>query len=388
MKILIWLILTVGLYSIPLAQPISLKEREILQLQDQRSLGEGKLVSYLTDKNVRLRYRAAIALANIQDTSTVEALMMSLTDRDKRVRAASAFALGQMGTGHADNALLSAFVNERNTDVSARILEAIGKSGSPRILDSLLNLSALTPMKFPPRNLALCIARFAIRQIKTERSTGKCFELLDYRSSKVRSAALYALWRSAPNEFIDLEISNRKEKFIRLAKSRLFDIRMHLAILLGRSKSNDAREILDALEKSEIKMNNWHVWVQIVRARAVLSKGDEDVVRNYMKYVSMKNDYINISALQAFTTIPSAFIKQSDVADSMRQIIHRLAYDTSGTVEVTRGEALVALGKHFSMELNQFQGWIADTQVSPRLKAKLLEGIAQNSTDRPFKYSS
>lgn len=92
MKIFVYLIMIVSIYSIQYAQTFSLKEREILQLQDQRSLGEGKLIDFLKGKNVRLRYRAAIALANIQDTSTIGALAMTMKDRNKEVRRAAAFA--------------------------------------------------------------------------------------------------------------------------------------------------------------------------------------------------------------------------------------------------------------------------------------------------------
>ena len=169
--------LIVGVYSIQLAQLISPKEREILQLQDQRSLGEGKLVSYLRDRNARLRYRAAIALANIQNPASIEALTISMKDTRNKVRAAAAFALGQIGSQQADEALLSTVSKEKNAMVLSRILEAIGKSSSLRSLDSVLNLDAMKPQLFPVKDIALCIARFAIRQIKTERSIRKCFDM-------------------------------------------------------------------------------------------------------------------------------------------------------------------------------------------------------------------
>ena len=142
MKKLALIILVLYFYSLQYAQPISSNERQILQLQDQRSLGDGKLVSYLKDQNAKLRYLAAIALANLQDSSTVEALAGSLKDNDRNVRAASALALGQMGTGRAIDELLSAVTSEKDANVISGILEALGKSGSPNILDSLLSFSA------------------------------------------------------------------------------------------------------------------------------------------------------------------------------------------------------------------------------------------------------
>jgi peptidylprolyl isomerase len=380
MRKIFCLALIVGVHSIQFAQFISPKEREILQLQDQRSLGEGKLVSYLRDGNERLQYRAAIALANIQNPVTIEALTISVKDPSNKVREAAAFALGQIGSKQADEALLSAVSKEKDAMVLSRILEAIGKSSSSRSLDSVLNLDAMEPRLFPLKDIALCIARFAIRQIKTERSIWKCFDLTQNKSSDVRSAALFALWRSAPHGLIDLEISKEKDKLVRLAKDYDPMIRMHLATLLSRSKSKDAIEILDAIEQTEQKMNDWHVWVQIVRARTSLAAWDKNVLMKYPQYLIMKNDQVKISALQALALMPSKLMSQSDEVDSIRQTICRYAGVQSGENETVRGEALVALGKHFPDELNQFHGWITDTQVTQRLKAKLLEGIAQQIT--------
>ena len=372
------MILVLCFYSLPCAQPISPKEREILQLQDQRSLGSGKLVSYLQDQNAQLRCRAAIALASLQDSSTVDMLTVSLKDSDGNVRAASALALGQIGTGRAVDELLSAFPSEKDTNVLARIFEALGKCGPVKILDSLLALSVRDSMKFPHKEFALCIARFAIRQIKTERSIWKCFEYITDESPEVCSAALYALWRSAPNGLVDLEISKHKEPLISLTNNSSSDVRMHLATLLGRSKTNDSREILDTLEKTETKSRDWHVWVQIVRARASLSTANE-MIPNYLEYLSANNDHIKIASLQALSTSPPLMTEQSHGIDSLRLTLRGIAIDVNEH-EAVRGEALVALGKHFPKELELLYSWIGDNQITPRLKAKLLEGIAQQTT--------
>ena len=370
-------ILVLFFYSLPSAQPISPKEREILQLQDQRSSGSGKLVSYLQDQNVQLRYRAAIALANLQDSSTVEMLALSLKDTDGNVRAASALALGQIGTGRAADELLSAFSSEKDTIVLARIFEAIGKCGSPKFLDSLLTLSERDPMKFPPKEFALCIARFAIRQIITERSVWKCFEYIASESPEECSAALFALWRSAPNGLINLEISKHKEELFSLAINNNSDIRMHLATLLGRSKTKDSREILDTLEKRETISQDWRVWVQIVRARAALSPANE-MIPKYLEYLSANNEHIKIASLQALSASPLLIAEQSQEIDSLQLTLRALAHDADEH-EAVRGEALVALGKHFPKELESLQSWLSDSRVTPQLKAKFLEGIAQQT---------
>jgi cyclophilin family peptidyl-prolyl cis-trans isomerase/HEAT repeat protein len=373
------IILVLCFTSLQYAQPIAPQEREILQLQDQRSLGGGKLASYLQDQNAQLRFRAAIALANLQDTSTGEMLAMSLKDSDGNVRAASALAWGQIQTGRAADELLSAFSSEQDTHVLARIFEALGKCGSLKTLDSLLTISERDPAKFPPKEFAMCIARFAIRQIKTERSIGKCFEVLAGESQEGRSAALFALWRSAPHGFIDLEISKHKEQLLVLTNNTNSDIRMHLATLLGKSKTKDSGEILDMLEKTETKSRDWHVWVQIVRARAVRALSSNETLPRYLEYLSMNNDHVKNAALQALSSSPPLIAGQPQGIDSLRFTLLALAHNPAEH-ESVRGEALVALGKHFPKELDSFLSWINNWRVPPRLKAKLLEGIAQQTT--------
>jgi cyclophilin family peptidyl-prolyl cis-trans isomerase/HEAT repeat protein len=375
-----FLVLFICIYSFPYAQPISPGEREILQLQDRRSLGEGKLIAHLSDKNTRLRYRAAIALANIQDSSVVPVLMISLNDHSAKVRSAVAFALGQIGTGQSEDALLSFFKKEKDATVSTGILEAIGKIGSARSLDSLLSFVERKPSKVQKKGLALCIARFAIRKIKTERSIEKCFELIQQKSPDVRSAGLFALWRSAPHGLIDLEISKEKERFLLLSKDRDPMTRMHLASLLARSKSKDALDLLEALEQTERTMNDWHVWVQIIRARASLAASDKDLLERYFQYLRMENDYLKITALQSLTSIPSPLI-QSVEKDSICQRVLKYAHGYSGGSEAVRGESFVALGKHFPVQFEQSYYGMNDTSLTTRLRSKLLEGIAQQTNN-------
>ncbi|MBM4161439.1 MAG: HEAT repeat domain-containing protein, partial [Ignavibacteria bacterium] len=113
--------------NLAVAQQLSPAEREILMLQDQRSLGDGKLVSHLSNADPRLRSRAAMALANLQDTSTVQAVLPLLKDPEAIVRESAAFALGQIGSNAAQDSLLTQLKIETNPDVLVRILEALGK---------------------------------------------------------------------------------------------------------------------------------------------------------------------------------------------------------------------------------------------------------------------
>ncbi len=377
MKKLLFVILIAETTAHLFSQPIPPKERDILQLQDQRSLGDGKLVTYLQDKNPHLRYRAAIALANIQNPNTLAALSASLKDLNVDVRRASAFALGALGVSQAEDTLYISLLREKNGEVLAVVMESLGKCGSVKSLDSLIGLSTAWPRKLPKKVLALTIARFAIRQIKTERSIWKCFELLSEKAPDVRSAALYALWRSSPSGLVDLEITKMTNDLIGLAQDAHADVRMQLAILLGKSKSKNVKDILDVLVQSEKKYNDWHVWIQLIRACVFYSAIDKEILQELPKYLLMKNNHIRIASLQALTTFTKDQFAQCEVCDSIKQILLTFTNRDNQETESVRGEALVALGIHFPRELDRYSNWIADTETSARLKAKFLEGISQ-----------
>jgi peptidylprolyl isomerase len=292
-------------------------------------------------------------------------------------------ALGQIKNERAADELLSALSTEMDTIVIARILDALGMCGTQKCLDSLLTISEQDPNKFPPNHFALCIARFAIRQIRTERSIWKCFEYTGSGSPTTCSAALYALWRSAPNGLVDLEISKQKDELISLAHHSSPEVRMNLAILLGRSKSKIAQEILDTLEDRETNWDDWHVWVQIIRAQAALSTQPEDLLPKYLAHLSGMNNHIKITVLQTVKLLPLSLDKDSLFVDSLRLTLCTLVKNGSAH-EAVRGEACVALGKHFPKELNVLLPWMTDSRISPRLKAKLIEGIAQQGTKEHF----
>lgn len=362
------------------AQRMSSQEREILQYQDQRSLGEGELVKYLSNKNPLLRYRAIIALANIQDTTTIDTLMVVLEDQESNVRSAAAFALGQIRKMATVNTLLGVLRKEKDSSVQARLLEAVGKCGGINDLNELLDFYDSNKLILPLKDFALSISRFAIRGIKSERSIWTCFDLVINEMPEVQSIALFALWRSAPYGLIDLEISKHLDQFIKLTKHKNANIRMNMAILVGRSKSKDAEEILDSLEQTETKFNDWQVWIQIIRARLVLSTKSEEIIKWSSKYLALENNHIKIVTLQALTSLPSVIFEQTEAVDTLCKIISKLADDNNGEIESVRGEALVTLGRQFPNELVRFHGWLSNNKISPRLKAKLVEGIAQQST--------
>ena len=70
---------------------------EIERLEDQRSLGAGRLVALATSTDAAVRARAMVALGRIQDPSAVPTIEQGLKDADSVVRDRAAFAAGLLG---------------------------------------------------------------------------------------------------------------------------------------------------------------------------------------------------------------------------------------------------------------------------------------------------
>ncbi|MGH2568170.1 MAG: HEAT repeat domain-containing protein, partial [Bacteroidota bacterium] len=270
--LVVFVLLTV---SSAFGQQLSKEEKEILILQDQRSLADGKLVAYLLHPDDNLRYRAAIALANIQDTSTVASLLPLLRDATPSVRAAAAFALGQVGSHRSEDSLLVALQSEADTVVFGRIAEALGRCGTERALQAMVDREIQPAVDSARDQYLLAIARFAQRGIRTERSIWFCFDQLTNANAAVRWTALYALWRSAPLRIVDVEIAKRFDGLKKLTLDPSPDVRINLATLLGKANITEALDLLQSLSAVERKHNEWRVQVAIVRALGALVSSHE-----------------------------------------------------------------------------------------------------------------
>ena len=119
------------------ARPQAIPEETLLRIvraEDERRFDTADLGALLSDANASVRSRAALGAGRIGDTRAVAPLVSLLqNDKDERVRAAAAFALGETEAGAAAESLLG--IIERKTAASvaesaavrARALEALGK---------------------------------------------------------------------------------------------------------------------------------------------------------------------------------------------------------------------------------------------------------------------
>ncbi len=349
--------------------------REILTLQDQRSLGGGKLTSYLSNPDTQLRFRALIALANIQDTSTSGSIASLLNDPESRVRAAAAFAIGQTGPSRLQDSLLSHLRIERDTTVLDRILEALGKIGSESAMDALTEYKSPGGNAYVSASQVLSVGRFALRGFKNEQSIWFCFEQLSSSSPDVRWKALFSLWRAAPHGLIDIEIAKRESLLTVIARDRNIDVRINLVTLLGRSKSSIAAELVQWMQADDRANPNWAVEVQLVRAIASFGVAAPEKLDDLIEYLGSSNDHVKITALQSFSGVSRQTVEASVDTARLRPVLIRLANTKSSSAELVRGEAIIALAKIFPEEFAR-KNFMGEKDLTTREKTKVIEALS------------
>jgi len=363
------------------AQSITSEEREIIEIQNSREMGNQKLLSYLTHPNEKIRCRALVAIANIEDTTAIRNVMERLSDEKPEVRAMAIFALSYIGVDTVSVPLFNMLLRETDTNVQKSILNTLGFIGSASILDSLTEMNANLIKRELRDELALCYGRYAQRGIRTERSVWQCFSLLEDTSATVQSKALYALWCLAPYEMIDVEIAKHDELLISLAHHPNPYVRMNLAMLLSRAHGMYRAAILDSLELYEFRTtNDWRVLVQVVKARAAQVTDDRDNFSRLANYIHHFQPYVQVTAVQNLAQIPTSVIIASGLADVVAKELTAMALDTTYS-EMLRGEALVTLGKLFPYYFdNNDSLWLSIPSVA--IQRKRLEAIGQNISQR------
>ncbi|HEY6950790.1 MAG TPA: peptidylprolyl isomerase [Bacteroidota bacterium] len=358
------------------SQRLTKEQKEILELQDGRSLGNGKLVSYLRSNDKNLRYQAVIALANIQDTTTVDSLSPLLTDQDVQVRGAVAFALGQIGSAKAQKALVAALTPDQDLPVLGRICEALGKCGDAEGLNSVIAYIPSAKNIAVKRDQAMAAGRFAIRGIKSERAVWLCFDLLKDNHAETRWAALYALWRSAPFGVVDLELSKRAYILQKLISDENEDVRINLAVLLGRSKSREAVSLLRLFQESESATPDWRVQVQISRSAAALSAQDPDLLDVVVRSLSSKNDNVRIASLAALATIDTNVVNRSPSRDQLLEELQHLTLTPSRSAVIAQGEAAIALQRLFPASFAELRAAVEKELTGSILRTKFIEALS------------
>jgi cyclophilin family peptidyl-prolyl cis-trans isomerase/HEAT repeat protein len=282
--------------------------QKLYNLRDQRNADSLKY--YLGNKNATLRYLAALSFASLRDTNAIEALTPLLRDEVEDVRIAAAFSLGQIGHARAEKLLTQAFVAtdslSQHQRLNAVILEAIGKCGG---LQSLKNIAAVQTYQ-PSDTLLLegqcrAIYRFGRRDITDAAATA---QMVTYVANEripapARLMAAHYLARTKDVSPDSAQAILMAAAFVRANDNP--DIRMALAMALGKSVTRPSFAILSKVIRSE---QDWRVKCNIINA---LAKFEYDTVRSLVTpFVADPNQHVSRTAATFF--VNNGQIKDGD----------------------------------------------------------------------------
>ncbi len=226
------------------------------------------LFAYANSPDPTHRYLVARAFSSFQTERSLDILDSLIHDPSKRVAAMAAYSLGQLGSPKAEKILVNAFKSQDTSSVNnilnSRILEAIGKTGSGKMLEAL---ASVTTYRNTDTLLLLGQTRgfyqFAQRGIISDNATKM---VIGYINDKMypSSVRLMSAQYLARNEAV--KIDDYKFQITQaLIKEQNPDIKMTLALALRKISDKEIQDVL--LSQFELDQD-WRVRANIIKAIA------------------------------------------------------------------------------------------------------------------------
>ena len=286
-NLLFLLIAVLSAFVIAAGQPVRASKPtvtllEIIRAEDQRDWNDD-LKAALTDKDGRVRKRAALAAGRIGDQAAVPALAdVLLTDRDNDVRQMAAFALGEIESPGGAYALTTV-LKRRGTDltegvVRARAVEALGKiaaviiSNTPPAADPTkppakddrleqIRAAIVDTLRFEdsrrsrPDQLTILLGLTAVLRAKPDRVGPVVVRFLDYADAAIVATALNTMAR--------LRLKDAPDRVWQRLNHSDPIVRANAARVIGIEEDKDA---FDALLDHALHDQDLRVRVSAIRA--------------------------------------------------------------------------------------------------------------------------
>lgn len=345
--------------------------QEITTLQDKRATRE--LVSLLSDEDPTKRYLAATAFGSNLDTVAVSELIKLLSDPNDKVREATAYTLGQLKSSEAVGPILRIFANEPARNVQSAMLEAVGKCGSKKELELISNVESY---RMSDTLLLLgvtkCLYRFGLRAIHSPKGTKK---MVDYLLTPAipKEVKLYAAHYLQRTKGLNFEDHERALLNI-YQKTTDTDLKMPLAIALGKTKGKEAQEVL---EKALTKETDYRVRISILRG---LQSFDYLGVKSIF-FKSLNDPNINVSITAA------SYLKDQKKPESVAQCIQAAKTHPNARVKSLLYDAgMSSLNYNQTQSLNVYSQQVKqefEQATDPYAKAGFLGALGAN----PLNYS-
>lgn len=276
---------------------IDLSNPEYQRLYDHQDKQEiDSLLTYFNHPDPAYRLTAINAMASIKQDIAIDSLIQKLSDPVIEVRAAAAYALGQIGNKQTVDPLMNAFVNKDTIDVdnvfNSAILEAVGKTGNKSLLDALASVESY---RSTDTLLLLgqtrAIYRFGYRGITSQKATNR---MIDVASSEKHPDAVRTMAANYLARAKDIDISKGQFRISEILTSNAHpNIRMAAALALKKVSDPEIMKILQSQLRVE---KDYRVQVNILRALGSYNYIDNiDLV---IEYLAHENEHVANTAAQ------------------------------------------------------------------------------------------
>ena len=225
--------------------------KKIREFQDRQQIDS--LYPFFRDDDPTYRYFAALAFGSIKSAQTIDSLALLLQDPVDKVRAAAAFAIGQIGDEAGEPILINAFDTAGVLlQTNKAVLEAVGKCGGE---DMLKALSTITTYNAKDTALlegqVLGLYRYALRDKVVTEGTEKMLTYVADQAypSSVRLVAANYLSRAKTIKLDSLQGDIIADAF---AAEPDANIRMALAIALRKvTTATTLNQLLQQFSKEQ-----------------------------------------------------------------------------------------------------------------------------------------
>ncbi len=311
---------------------------DMLLIKEAADARDWKKVLSFIGKDAALDNAALLALASVQADSTAPKILEMMLSPEKNVRIAAAFALGQTlrvspNAKTYEPDALKKLSDERDESVKAELLNAVGLFGSEAALEEVASLGFKTERLRQAQAEAL--ARFAIRNIASEKSVAKLIEL--YQATKKSASFNFAIYGLARVTTASL-LGSAEKPLLDAITSRSADARMYAAVALGRVNTKAS---VDALAKATTD-KDWRVAVSALRSLSNLYPEDaEKIYTSIQSLLQSTNYHLHKEALLALARRKSL----SDATEKRASLIAQVESSLNATSPDLRAEAIRTLAQ-------------------------------------------
>ena len=362
----------------------------IIQLEDERSLGNGELEKLLNHQSPEVRYRAALAIGRIGDKRGTDALLKALEATTTiRLRSITVFALGEIEDAKAMQAMMDLLERKTETaEVRARAAEALGKIADTQVhrdafdkeklekINQLLIAQLPDPSVtlLPGKKLLASLTITALTRVRQPSCVEPLTKQLKSRDADIRAEAANALFR------LRQPINTAVPTLIALLTDRDHNVRANSARALGLGKEASAFEPLvktlnDPNDQVQVSAVRGLAALADARAVAPLLAMGEKLLKEYEQ--GKTNGEARPPQINLLLEIATALGGFKD--ESVLPLLHRLRATTGAGAHTEIEAAIIKFGE------KEFWVGLDDQALAPsdwRKAAQLAQNLGEINSDR------